>query len=349
MNNNEEIENSILRVLTGNDTEYDRKIVGEWSRISDANRYKIKQLGLIWKESTWERKLLGSEDVKKKVWQKGTTSQEKAKIGIWYQLHIPTNSIWLRAAVVLLVVAIISVFVLSISQRNKPQSALVEAQNITVKSNPPGQKSKVFLPDGSIVWLNAESTIQYIENFSDSSRVVELDGEAYFEIKRDTLTPFTVKVKDLNVRVLGTKFNINAFESNGEVTVALTEGSVEVGGTNSEITEHLLKGGQGVHYRPGVAGSQIQRFEFSTDDSQNPITGWKDGILIFDGDDFASVVKKIKRWYGVEVEVKGNEPKDWNIRASFQEEYLSNVLASICINKKFDFSLDRKKLVFVFN
>lgn len=351
MEKNEEVENSILNVLTGNGTAYDDKTVSDWAGQSELNRYKLEQLKNIWEENTLERKVLYSEEVKGRIWLSGIGNTGKSETGDPKKLRKLATSVWLRAAVVLLIVGILSVIVLTVSHTDFPDKTLTKAQNIIVKTNPSGQKSKVFLPDGSIVWLNAQSTIQYIEDFSDSLRTVELSGEAFFEIERDTLSPFIVKTQDVDVRVLGTKFNVNAFESNGgDVTVALTEGAVEVTSRKvGDMVEQLNKGGQGVHYRADTNGGRMEIFEFLTNDKLNQLTGWKNGILVFDGDNFEAFKLKISRWYGVEVEVIGKPPDDWSIRATFQEEYLSNMIKSISINKEFDYELNHKKLVFMFH
>ena len=140
--------------------------------------------------------------------------------------NIPQSIPWLLASMTLLLVTWLSFYLYPTS--TFPTSDPATLQQLTVKANPKGRKSKIRLPDGSFVYLNAESRMEYPALFSDSLRVVKLMGEAYFEIAKDRKRPFVVHTDDLKITALGTAFNVRAFQEDEQVSVSLTEGRVRV-------------------------------------------------------------------------------------------------------------------------
>lgn len=167
-------------------------------------------------------------------------------------------------------------------------------------STPKGRLFHLVLPDGSDVWLNAASAVTYPTSFSGKERVVTLKGEAYFDIKPDAKRPFSVKLMDnTEVKVLGTAFNINAYENERVIATTLINGSVQVNaGNNSSI----LKPG----YKASIArispGIQVNR----ADTSQ--VLAWKNGIFNFEGADIQVVMKQLERWYDIDVQYENGIP-----------------------------------------
>ena len=210
------------------------------------------------------------------------------------------------------------------------------------KANPKGQKSKIFLPDGSIVWLNAESKLLFPERF-DSVRVVKLVGEAYFEVTPNQQKPFLVDAAGLTTTVLGTAFNIKAFPDETEVQVALTHGKVEVS-MEEQSENHILSPGNSLTYHQNT--NKIDQSPFSSAE----VIGWKDGILVFENTGHTEIFKRLSRWYGVSFFFENNLPdQEWNYNGHFENEYLENVLTSIGAIKHFDFEIDNKKVNIIFN
>lgn len=156
---------------------------------------------------------------------------------------------------------------------------------------PRGGTYQLILPDGSKVWLNAESKLKFPVSFSGkANREVELEGEAYFEIEKDKTHPFKVKTTQQDVEVLGTHFNVNAYEEESAVKTTLLEGSVKLKHQNKIA---LLKPGQ----QGFIAGAD---FQVVTPDL-NSVSAWKNGEFVFNGTDLKSLMRQISRWYDVEV------------------------------------------------
>lgn len=157
-------------------------------------------------------------------------------------------------------------------------------------NTPRGGTYQLTLPDGSKVWLNATSTIRYPVRFGDRERIVELEGEAYFEVAKEVKRPFKVLSQDQEIRVLGTEFNVSAYGEDEEIKTTLVDGTVEVIARQEAV---ILKPGQQATYnKQGVAVQSVDTA---------PYTAWKDGHFHFRRTPLAEIMKQISRWYDVEV------------------------------------------------
>jgi ferric-dicitrate binding protein FerR (iron transport regulator) len=163
---------------------------------------------------------------------------------------------------------------------------------------PRGQKSQIVLPDGTKVWLNSDTKIRYPGQFDQEQRDIYLEGEAFFEVSRDADRPFFVHCQGPDVKVTGTKFNVRAYADENQVETSLFEGKVEwllKSGDSDHPVAKELKPGQSFLYN-GNSG-QLVAVRFPEDE----INGWKKNQLIFKDDTFVKLVKKIERWYNVQV------------------------------------------------
>lgn len=265
-----------------------------------------------------------------------TITEEKPKVGksrpLYDEPKRSSKVYWAVAASVVLLLT----FAWFLFDSLTPQMEGQVAENeIILKSNPNGQKSRILLPDGSTVWLNSNSKIEYAEKFSDSLREVRLVGEAYFEVTKDTQRPFVVETGDIKTTVLGTSFNISNYEEDDISLVTLLTGKIKV-----ELDE------QSAILQPGL------QIEVSKQDNAfiqknidiNKVAAWKDGILIFDQEDFHAVVKRLERWYGIEIVMKGNPSSDWKFTGYFDNEHLKNVLEALSFGKTLTYSIEGKKV-----
>ncbi len=212
-----------------------------------------------------------------------------------------------------------------------PGKASVSAYNTltTVK----GEQYQVRLPDGSTVWLNAASSLKYPVSFASvKQRRVELDGEAYFEVAKDKKHPFIVSSKGQQIEVLGTHFNINSYADEVSTKTTLLEGSVQING------RVLIKPGE----QATGAGDQIEVSKADTEAA----TDWKNGDFIFNkNDDFKSAMRKIARWYDVDIIYEssaytGMELRGWLSR----KNTLSVVLQRIESTGKVHFKIEGRRV-----
>lgn len=160
-------------------------------------------------------------------------------------------------------------------------------------STPHGGQYQVTLPDGSKVWLNAASSLRYPIDFSGKTRVVELEGEAYFEVSPDQDRPFTVSTKGQEIEVLGTAFNINAYSNEPSMVTTLVNGSVMVTSIQSGETAVLKPHQQAILSETSL---KVQHVD------PTPYTAWQKGYFVFEEADLKTIMRQLERWYGVEVD-----------------------------------------------
>ena len=187
-------------------------------------------------------------------------------------------------------------------------------------STPVGGQFQLVLPDGSRVWLDAASTITYPTSFTANERLVSITGEAYFEVEKDAKRPFRVSVlptegsRGAVVEVLGTHFNVNAYESHETIQTTLVEGKVKV--VNGEWSmvngqSKKLSNTQSAILKPGQLAELSNSGEVKVKDDADvaAIIAWKNGDFLFHKVDIETLTKQIARWYGVEVSFPQGKPK----------------------------------------
>jgi transmembrane sensor len=167
-------------------------------------------------------------------------------------------------------------------------------------TTPRGGQYQVMLSDGSRAWLNAESSIYFPTNFTGNERRVRITGEVYFEIEKNPDMPFKVEVGQVEVRVLGTHFNVNAYNSRDAIKTTLIEGSVEV---ISEKEKLMLKPGQQAQVTSNGGTNAIENVNI------DEVMAWKAGFFQFNNADIETVMQQIARWYDVEVLYDGKVTK----------------------------------------
>ena len=184
---------------------------------------------------------------------------------------------------------------------NKDAEGGSKPAGINILRTPKGGEYRVVLPDGTIAWLNSDSELKFPTSFDDASRQVELKGEAYFEVTSysNKTWPFIVNTLHQEVQVLGTKFNISAYQEDDFVKTALLEGKVRVLNKNSQKTV-ILKPGQEASLNK--ASSQLNVYFTEVEEA----IAWKEGLFVFNNEDLYLAMKKIARWYDVDVVYKGD-------------------------------------------
>ncbi|RZS97506.1 FecR family protein [Cecembia calidifontis] len=286
-----------------------------------------------WVEEEWEEEVKNSEDPK-----------QEDKAAIINPGSNGKNTIeWRLWAAIISIFIVASLLLYNGKEGHLPEEYKTEIKNTEVqKSAPKGKKTKIKLPDGSLVYLNSESSITYLTDFSDK-RTIHLKGEAFFEVQSDPSKPFTVVTGPISTQALGTSFNINAYEEDLEIIVALASGKIKV--------SHELNG-QEVFVDPGEAVDYNMGDSHITKDQVDiqKILNWKNGILHFEKIPFPQVIKTLERWYGVDFEVKNQKDLPlYKCSGTFQpNEYLSNVLAVLAHSVDFNYTIQGKKVILEF-
>jgi ferric-dicitrate binding protein FerR (iron transport regulator) len=167
---------------------------------------------------------------------------------------------------------------------------------------PYGRRHSVTLSDGTVVKLNSGSKLVFPAKFSDSKREVFLKGEGFFDVAKNAGKPFIVKTDYINVKVLGTHFNISAYENEKAATAVLVEGSVEVYNNNFFNNNRCkIKPGQGCFFTENAAGFKIQNVDV------NEYVSWKDGYFQFKDQQLGTIAKKVEKYYNKKISFDDNE------------------------------------------
>lgn len=209
------------------------------------------------------------------------------------------------------------------------------------KSTHPGEKLNFRLPDQTIVWLNSGSKLRYPEKFDSTVRLVELEGEAFFEVAENKNQPFQVISEELITTALGTSFNINTIPQD-HLSIALVTGKVSIKDLGDTLT-YFLDPGQGLSFSHESKQATIGAF-----DSESEL-GWRFGKLIFTKADLKQVLSQLKAWYGVEIVVNGTPKRPWSLNGKFENQNLSNVLKSMSNIENFNYIIEDKKVEINFN
>jgi ferric-dicitrate binding protein FerR (iron transport regulator) len=201
-----------------------------------------------------------------------------------------------------------------------------------------GQKATITLPDGSIVHLNSESSLRYLQNYGYAERKVNLDGEAFFEVKRDTVKKFTVRTEYLNVEVLGTSFNVYAYEKENTVEMTLVSGYVKIETQTTPSHTIYVK-----PYEKAVYDKTTGKLHLVATDTHFD-TAWMRGALVFRSEPIANVMSKIERRYGVYIHIEGEWPERDLFTGYFDSEHITDIMKILKTHYKFNYKIKGKDI-----
>lgn len=244
-------------------------------------------------------------------------------------------SILTRAAAILLLPVLSLLLYTSYSERGRYATNL---NDLEVEA-PAGSRIHIELGDGTKVWLNHGSKLKYPQRFADENRKVFLTGEAYFEVAHNARVPFIVGTNRLEVKAIGTAFNVSSYPGDDNIETTLVDGKVILyeRENNREIKE--LSPGEFLRFNAKKNTYIIE----SGNTEKN--TAWKDGLLVFKNEKAEVVAKKLSRWYNVEVEITSEKVNDFTFTATFMDETLPQVLELMTLATPVSYKLTlRKKL-----
>lgn len=223
-----------------------------------------------------------------------------------------------------------------------------------------GVKSHLFLPDGSSVWLNSDSRIYFDKRFDGAIREVTLDGEAFFKVVRNKKRPFIVHTSAIDIKVLGTSFNVKAYENDKTIETTLINGSVEVlNKKDPGESKILLKPKEKLIYTkenlaepaPSSEATKVEKDKKSAAVLVKPLpsgiadsafaeTSWVHNRLIFDGDDFVDLATKMERWFNVQIVFKNQAVANYRLRGAFEKETIEEALEGLQLIVPFKYKIN---------
>jgi len=206
-------------------------------------------------------------------------------------------------------------------------------QTITV---PPGQRVQLTLADGTKVWLNSKSTLTYAANFGRENRDITLDGEAYFEVAKNKEIPFNVNTEMNRVRVVGTHFNVCAYNGTKEFETTLIEGAVDIY-TNGEEKpiSRLTKNEFFANYNGQIKKGKLPSYEYLR---------WKEGLYCFDDTPFSTILNKLEKYYDINIIIKNPQVLNYKCTGKFKEQDgIEHILKVIRKDHPFKYFIDKEQ------
>ena len=244
------------------------------------------------------------------------------------------SALWRYAAVVAIIIAVgcISYWQGEVNVKDTFADISVEA--------PLGSKTKLDLPDGTLVWLNAGSRMTYSQGFGVDNRKVELEGEGYFEVKRNEKIPFFVKTKDLQLQVLGTKFNFRDYPEDHEVVVSLLEGKVGLNNLLREEKEAVLSPDERAVLNKANGLLTVESVTASN------ASQWTDGYLFFDEELLPDIAKELERSYNVKIHIANDSLKTFRFYGNFvrREQNIQEVLEALASTEKMQYKIEERNI-----
>ncbi|MCS4433176.1 FecR family protein [Aquiflexum gelatinilyticum] len=279
-------------------------------------------------------KILKDNEIESKKQMSVGSVQNTQKKGLWDKFgQVP------RIAAILFISLSIPMYFLK-SNLEKSEEIVEEVIPTLVKNIAKGEKLSFTLPDGTRVWLNSGSTIAYPEKFGADQRLVKMEGEAFFEIEKDSLRPFRIVANGFVTTALGTSFNLKAKETSG-LQVSLITGKVKVEEEISRVEFFLEPGLEFLDDRKSGKRT-VRKFK-----AEN-VLAWKEGKIIFQNAGLPEVVSALEDWYGVEIKLVNSDKVTWKFSGEYQNQILENVLNSMAFIEKFKYKINGKNVELIF-
>jgi transmembrane sensor len=327
---NRELEEMLPGYFSGDLPENVRMMIDEWRMFSTENENIFQECLKAWQAIPLlhEMEQFNSFESLKKI-NKRVSNQGTAK---WW---IPLQKI---AAILILPLLIYAGYVTVRNASLKKQEEYVVMQTISSRQ---GMVTQFDLADGTKVWLNSGSALQFPNSFTGNLREVKLTGEAFFKVSKNEKQPFRIHAKDLNIEVLGTSFNVVSYDDERQAEVVLVEGKVKLSAEKDLVKKEfgeMLPGQRAVY---SEITQTVQKQKVAID----KYIAWRDGNLIFRDDKMEDVARRLSRWYNVEIIINDPEIKSYSYKATFRNETLSQMLDLLKISAPIDFRIVQNKLL----
>lgn len=320
----------------------------------EASGDELKELSALLKEDESARL---SEDIIDKLWKVPIKTMDTSQNNQdWPRLAARIEKEgkkmpfkwWLSAAAVIAVLVVATFF---LKQEQKHQQIATE-NTIALRQNniatPVHARSKIELPDGSIVWINSNSRLTYdSKDFGIHNREVSLQGEAYFEVKKNAGLPFIVHVQQADIKVLGTAFNVKTYGKDKNIEVALIRGKVAVSLLNEQRKEVILKPDEKIIIPKqlpeikkinGIRPFKILKIERDKA-GQAEVTAWTREKLVFDNDTFEQIAGQMEKWYQIKIRFANDSLKKLHFSGVVEQETISETLHAMQLSQPFHFQV----------
>jgi ferric-dicitrate binding protein FerR (iron transport regulator) len=246
---------------------------------------------------------------------------------------------------------------------NTAKNTAVTTSEVSTKY---GSKTKLVLPDGTQVWLNSGSRLTYDKNFGNNLREVVLSGEAFFDVVKNPQLPFVIHASAINIKVLGTAFNVKSYPGEKNIETSLVRGSIEVTFRDRPTEKIILKPNEKLVIAneeafpsakpaknlPGIQQTSrpepivaVSHLTYQPIDSTVIETSWMEGKLIFRSETFEDLAVRMERWFGVSIRFANIELKEKKITGIFENETIEQALEALQLTVPFKYAINKKEII----
>lgn len=318
-------ENSIVRSLTGMATEEEMRAVLQWKESSSENAQTICEIeqalvisdlalsaGNFDKKAAWDK-------INKRRETRNSRQRTLTVIGYAASVIIAIGVSWFASQFYF--------------NRNISKTNVIET--------PAGSRTMITMEDGTKIWMNAKSKVTYPSHFSGKSREIEMEGEAYFEVKKDKKRPFRIKTAEINIEVLGTSFNVKSYPEEKRITTTLVEGKVAIWRSGNQSHRVDLSPLQKAIYNR--TNQSINKSDISAE-HLNGITGWMNNKMIFENETFGSIAVKLERSYNAEIVFEDPEISKHRFSGTFEGMSIEQALNALQYASEFKYEIKKNRI-----
>jgi len=330
-----------------------KQSVEEWISADTENRIFLNRLREIWAHTSDLKEL--DLHIIAADWAKISHRIGKDKQGKTIQYGA---AFWLKIAAVLIVV-----MVLAGGYFLRERSSIVISKDIVYNEIiiPFGQKSQLILSDGTKIWINAGTKIRFPNRFGGKIREVWLNGEAFFDVAKDASKPFYVHTNDLNIRALGTSFNVKAYDDEGIVETTLVTGKIQIEKNKTDGTDEkevilepnckaiFIKNESVVIDENSLIAQDIKRqvnkpleirkIFVAEQVKIEPIVSWTEGRLVFEDETFENIAKQLERRYGIQIVIDNEELKKSRYTGVLKKISVEQAMKALQLTTKFTYTI----------
>ncbi len=351
--------NLIWKFLAGELEPEEVEKLFQWVSLNDENRKTFSEIKLLWMATNpgnQDISAMQKEDLERLTARIDFEDKDKSKTGNISQYIHSGKAIWpkvFKVAAVVLLIYSLSVSLIIMSKKDNGSYTKVSTRR--------GKQSEVILADGTHIWLNSESTIQYPVNVNSSEVNVYLTGEAYFDVHKNPERKFIVNAGELKISVLGTSFNVKSYEDEETIEATLEEGKISITGkiAQKELTKPLIlePNQRAIFNRKSKAykiaqinsddqvdslqGQDRPSVELTLHAETKLYTSWKDGVLSFKNERFEDLAEEMERWFNVQIIIEYEYLKDARYTGVFENESIERALKALSLSLPFEYEIDQ--------
>jgi ferric-dicitrate binding protein FerR (iron transport regulator) len=337
MENKENISDELIfKVLSNEASESENKIFLDWFDSSPENKKIFLQIEQLWKESggVGDYYKINQEQAWNNVYKNIAPKRRK-------QIIQPL----LKVAAIIVMAYLLGGLTMYLVHKKPQDAILLASKEIHVKA-PLGSKTEVELSDGTKVWLNSGSEVRYPAIFDRNQRDIYLVGEAYFDVEKNKECPFFVHTGEIDIKVLGTSFNVKSYPEEGLVETTLVEGLVNINkkGSSEKLELKPNEKATFINNPEKLSGNAGGQFTVTKDIDTELYVSWKSGKLIFKREKFKDLAIKLERWFNVHITVSNKKLTEERVTGIFQNESIEQALDALQISVPFTYKIDKNNI-----